>query len=397
MPRTRRIIYPRSASAISTHRRYWPRELGSMHGYDVIDHSRINPELGGEVGFRELAGLSKRETSASSLISFPIIWRSERPTIFGGWTFCSAAQQAPSPARSTSIGTRPVLRGRWWRRSSTGPRGSLLSVGVLHLASDGGGWAFKYFDHRFPLRRQDQDLDWSTASHAELYELLQHQHFALLNWRDADAKINWRRFFDITDLAAIRVAEPRGIPRSACKDFQFVCGRTDRRRTGRPYRWSGRSYGLLHPAAYGPGGIAPWRIRGCRKDLGRRRGTSGLAGGWDHRLRRDERAVLRFCTEMTKALWRPSGRVSAVATALLKKKRPPRALSCWRRSLSRNLPQPAVPSKNYFLDRQFGRRCSKSSHICGATAVMRPAGPAAPALERDSKARCAPLAPSIRI
>ena len=26
-----------------------------MHGYDVIDHSRINPELGGEAGFRELA------------------------------------------------------------------------------------------------------------------------------------------------------------------------------------------------------------------------------------------------------------------------------------------------------------------------------------------------------
>src|SRR5689334_22420729 len=28
---------------------------GSMHGYDVVDPERINPELGGEDGFRELA------------------------------------------------------------------------------------------------------------------------------------------------------------------------------------------------------------------------------------------------------------------------------------------------------------------------------------------------------
>ncbi len=28
---------------------------GSMHGYDVIDPTRINPELGGEEAFRSLA------------------------------------------------------------------------------------------------------------------------------------------------------------------------------------------------------------------------------------------------------------------------------------------------------------------------------------------------------
>src|ERR1700735_3026259 len=29
---------------------------GSQHGYDVTDHTRIRPELGGEDGFRALAG-----------------------------------------------------------------------------------------------------------------------------------------------------------------------------------------------------------------------------------------------------------------------------------------------------------------------------------------------------
>src|ERR1700761_4303760 len=28
---------------------------GSLHGYDVVDHSHINPELGGEDGFRTMA------------------------------------------------------------------------------------------------------------------------------------------------------------------------------------------------------------------------------------------------------------------------------------------------------------------------------------------------------
>jgi (1->4)-alpha-D-glucan 1-alpha-D-glucosylmutase len=32
---------------------------GSRHGYDVVDHSRINPELGGEDGFRAMAAALK--------------------------------------------------------------------------------------------------------------------------------------------------------------------------------------------------------------------------------------------------------------------------------------------------------------------------------------------------
>src|ERR1700752_3474006 len=28
---------------------------GSSHGYDVVDHTRLNPELGGEAGFAKLA------------------------------------------------------------------------------------------------------------------------------------------------------------------------------------------------------------------------------------------------------------------------------------------------------------------------------------------------------
>ena len=35
---------------------------GSMHGYDVTDPTRINPELGGEAGFRRLSAALRAES-----------------------------------------------------------------------------------------------------------------------------------------------------------------------------------------------------------------------------------------------------------------------------------------------------------------------------------------------
>src|SRR3977135_825669 len=33
---------------------------GSSHGYDVVDHTKINPELGGDAGFERLSGALKQ-------------------------------------------------------------------------------------------------------------------------------------------------------------------------------------------------------------------------------------------------------------------------------------------------------------------------------------------------
>ena len=38
---------------------------GSAHGYDVVDHTKINPELGGEAGFERLSQALKRHGSMS--------------------------------------------------------------------------------------------------------------------------------------------------------------------------------------------------------------------------------------------------------------------------------------------------------------------------------------------
>src|SRR6201996_7505642 len=151
---------------------------GSMHGYDVIDHSRINPELGGEVGFRELAGVLKARDIGLIVDIVPNHMAVGKADNL--W-WLDLLQCGPASAFANTFDIdwdAPGLEGKVVAPFLDGSPRELIEHGSLHLASDGGGWAFRYFDHRFPLRRQDQELDWSKASHAELYELLERQHFA---------------------------------------------------------------------------------------------------------------------------------------------------------------------------------------------------------------------------
>jgi maltooligosyltrehalose synthase len=70
--------------------------------------------------------------------------------------------------------------------------------------------------HRFPLRRGDhaevraapEAYDPATPDGRErLHALLERQHYRLAWWRTAGDAINWRRFFDITELAALRIED----------------------------------------------------------------------------------------------------------------------------------------------------------------------------------------------
>src|SRR3984885_12850152 len=62
---------------------------GSSHGYDVVDPTRVNPELGGEDALRRLVNFGVTNWQSSST-SFQITWRSV-PKIRGGWMSWRAA------------------------------------------------------------------------------------------------------------------------------------------------------------------------------------------------------------------------------------------------------------------------------------------------------------------
>src|SRR6202043_2275890 len=80
-----------------------------------------------------------------------------------------------------------------------------------------GRFEARYFHHVLPISPGDRDgierltlraFDAATASgRRRLHNLLERQHFRLSWWKTAADEINWRRFFDINELAALQVED----------------------------------------------------------------------------------------------------------------------------------------------------------------------------------------------
>ena len=71
-----------------------------------------------------------------------------------------------------------------------------------------GKWSVRYFDHRFPLNAKSQvGLKAAPKDTLALHRLLEKQYYRLAFWRVASDEINYRRFFEITDLAGLRMED----------------------------------------------------------------------------------------------------------------------------------------------------------------------------------------------
>lgn len=157
---------------------------GSQHGYDVIDATRVNPELGGEEGLRALSSALVQAGMGMILDIVPNHMAAD--TANAWWADVLRLGRASRFARWFDIdwdaGDKvllPIL-GR--------PLDEVLAAGELVRHGD----CFRYFSHRLPA------VDGA----------LEHQHWQLAWWRSAGDRINWRRFFDINELVCLRMEEP---------------------------------------------------------------------------------------------------------------------------------------------------------------------------------------------
>lgn len=157
---------------------------GSQHGYDVVDATRVNPELGGEQGLRSLS--AALAAAGMGLILDIVPNHMAADTANAWWADLLRHGRASRFARWFDIDWEaddkillPIL-GR--------PLDEVLAAG--ELARDGD--AFVYFSHRLPA------VDGG----------LERQHWRLAWWRSAGDRINWRRFFDINELVSLRMEEP---------------------------------------------------------------------------------------------------------------------------------------------------------------------------------------------
>lgn len=200
-------------------------QSGSMHGYDVTDPTRLNPELGGEDDFRGLVS-ALRERDMGLLVD--IVPNHMASSLENPW-WVDVLKNGPKSAHATYFDIDwnspiPGLEGKVLLPVLGGPFGEILERGELTLAHGDDGFIIAYFDSRFPVspagleligHRDDPDraietmkgTPGDTASFNKLETLIEAQHYRLAYWQVARDSINYRRFFDVSDLVSLRAED----------------------------------------------------------------------------------------------------------------------------------------------------------------------------------------------
>ena len=240
---------------------------GSTHGYDIVDHNRINPELGGEDALRTL--VEALRTRGMGLVLDIVPNHMGVGGADNAWWLDVLEWGRASPyAVYFDIDWDPpdaTQRGRVLAPFLGEPYGQVLASGQLTLQFDAkdGRLSAMYGEHRFPIQPRDYaavllteggtleeparlfaeigqggrasvHVEASAAraalrepQHASaiaamleayspktelgrdrLHRLLERQSYRLAWWRAATDEINWRRFFDVNGLAGIRQEVP---------------------------------------------------------------------------------------------------------------------------------------------------------------------------------------------
>ncbi len=159
-------------------------EPGSTHGYDVVAFDHVDPERGGAEGLAALSAEARRLGLGVLVDIVPNHVGVATPTEDAWWWDVLRLGRESEHATAFDI--------EW----AAGDGRILIPVVGDDDASaiqvrDGELW---YHDLRFPLAP-------GTSTHEE-------QHYRLVNWHAADDSLNYRRFFAVNTLAAVRVEDP---------------------------------------------------------------------------------------------------------------------------------------------------------------------------------------------
>ncbi|MEH6564299.1 MAG: malto-oligosyltrehalose synthase [Halopseudomonas sp.] len=257
---------------------------GSTHGYDVVDPTRISEELGGEAALRRLvAALRARHMglildivpnhmhvadSANQWWQhvlewgpdsqwagfFDIDWQSPVaelrgkvlvPVLDGDLVQVLRAQQlqlhfSPGEGRFHAqyfehhLPLYPVTYARLLQASDEPQLNQLgqLFAALEHQSNVAAEAArlsqalAEVCNQTFALQAVERVLATYNADTSEANEqmqrLLAHQHYWLTDWRHAQKMINWRRFFDINQLGALRVERGDVFEATHARIFELV-------------------------------------------------------------------------------------------------------------------------------------------------------------------------------
>ncbi len=169
-------------------------EGGSDHGYDVVDHSRIDPVRGGADGLAELAAVARAAGRGVLVDIVPNHMGVATPSSNGWWWDLLTHGEQSRYAEAFDVD---------WAAANGRIRLPVLGDGDDALDQltivDG---TLRYYDNTFPIApgTADDGADARTVHDRQNYELV--------DWRRANADLNYRRFFAVNSLAGIRVEVP---------------------------------------------------------------------------------------------------------------------------------------------------------------------------------------------
>lgn len=201
---------------------------GSAHGYDIVDPGMLDPALGTERDLAHLVRALRRRGMGLALDIVPnhmatgrenrfwddVLARG-RKSPYAGWFDVDWAAGGHRGGRPRIV--LPVLGDELAR---------VVRRGKLRLDWHSGRFRVAYHEHSFPVnptslpdalrtvhtagaaRRAARRFASGAGSGERWHRLLARQFYRLAYWRRAAREINYRRFFTIADLVALRVGDP---------------------------------------------------------------------------------------------------------------------------------------------------------------------------------------------
>jgi (1->4)-alpha-D-glucan 1-alpha-D-glucosylmutase len=203
---------------------------GSNHGYDVVDPTRVSAERGGEEGRRALLAAVREHGMAFVLDIVPNHVGVDIPQANPWWWDVLAHGRASEHAAAFDVDwdagpiLLPIL-----------DADEEQALSELVLSDD--RTRLRYYERAFPVAPGTGD----TGTPREVHE---RQHYRLVSWKRGAAELTYRRFFDVSTLAAVRVELPEIFEKTHREVLRWVAaGDVDGIRVDHPD-------GLSDPGAY---------------------------------------------------------------------------------------------------------------------------------------------------
>ncbi len=203
---------------------------GSRHGYDALDPLKVSEERGGEASLRDLFSQLKNHPGITGVIldivpnhvaadtKNPIWWDVLK---FGQeskyWDYFDFRPRRPGDFRIVL----PVL-GR--------SRKALIAAKELKIKAKGDEFIIQYWDKEFPLHPKSYEKARSSVSTKSVEAILKEQNYVLEDWRKGSREINYRRFFDVNELAGVKIENEEVFNwahqkiKSLAKEFPLIQG-----------------------------------------------------------------------------------------------------------------------------------------------------------------------------